>query len=131
MEKAKKVVIGFFIIAILVIAGLYLIYNAKADGKTITPGYDNQTLLFYSLTCPHCKIVEAFINENNITKKVNITQLEVSQDSANAKKLIETGNSCKIEQTLIGAVPLLYSEGKCYLGDTPIIEFLNKTVNKS
>ncbi len=127
MNKAQRIVIGFFIISILVIAGLYIYYNHLLKNKDTIEVQDNT--LFYSLTCPHCRIVEQFMEENNITQKINITQLEVSQNPANADLLINTGKLCKIDSSYIGAIPLLYSNGSCYLGDTPIIEYLNKTIN--
>jgi len=124
MNKAQKVVIVFFIISIVVIAGLYIYYNHLLKSKKVLEIKDNT--LFYSLTCPHCKIVEQFMEENNVTQRINITQLEVSQNSTNAQQLINLGKFCKIESNYIGAIPLFYSNGSCYLGDTPIIEVLNK-----
>lgn len=123
MNKAQKVVVGFFIISILVIAGLYIYYNQLIK-NTVTV---KDNALFYSLTCPHCKIVEQFMEENNITQKISIIQLEVSQNSANAQQLMSIGKTCKLDPSYIGAIPLLYSNGSCYLGDTPIIDYLNKT----
>ena len=69
------------------------------------------------------------MNENNVTLKINITQLEVSQDKANANQLVAIGKKCKIDSSLIGAIPLFYSNSQCYLGDTDIIQALNKTIN--
>lgn len=132
MEKVSKVIIGFFIVAILVIAGLYGVYINKTNlqKEDNSPSYVNQTILFYSLTCPHCKNVEAFISENNVTQKINITQLEVGLNQTNANLLIKIGNEAKLEKGYIGAVPLLYSAGQVYVGDTPIIEYLNQTMKK-
>jgi hypothetical protein len=132
MQKAKNVIIGFFIIALLVIAGLYFSYTIKLNNKLTNIDNDNnQTILFYSLTCSHCKIVEKFMEENNVLQKIKITQLEVSQNSANAQQLIKIGKACKLDSNYIGAIPLLYVNSSCYLGDTPIIEYLNKTVESS
>ena len=128
MKKAQKIVIGFFVLTLIVIATLYIIYLTKLSHKDIALEVKDNTL-FYSLTCPHCKNVEAFIDENNITKKINITQLEVSQNKTNANQLIAIGEKCKIDSSLIGAIPLFYSNGFCYVGDTDIILMLNKTMS--
>lgn len=119
MNKAQKVVVGFIIVAILVIAVLFIV---KLNQSAIEISGNN--ILYYSFTCPHCKIVEQFIADNNITSKINITQKEVSLNNENANELVAAGKLCKIQNDYIGAVPLLYSGGKCYLGDVDIIDFL-------
>lgn len=126
MNKAKKVVLIFLIVSVLLVAGLYGYYSFHSKNSL---NIENNTL-FYSLTCPHCKNVEQFMEDNNISQKINITQLEVSQNSINAQKLIAVGKLCKIDSNYLGAIPLLYSNGSCYLGDTPIIGYLNKTTLK-
>ena len=134
MNKAQKTVMGFFIIVIGVIAILFLI-SIKTNkplpneiNNTNTTLLLSENVLYYSLTCPHCKIVEQFIEENNITLKINFTQKEVSTNMESAKELIAVGNYCKLQAGYVGAVPLFYSNKQCYLGDKEIIDFLkNKT----
>ena len=36
-------------------------------------------ILFFSNSCPHCKIVEQYISDNNIDAKIKFQKLEVSQ----------------------------------------------------
>ena len=124
MEKAQKVIAGFFVVVILIIAGLGGYYAYK-NSKTIT--ISGGDILYYSLTCPHCKIVEAYIQDNNISSKIKFENIEVSQNSTAANELIKTGRYCKLDSPEIGAIPLLIYNNSCYLGDTPIIDFLNKT----
>ncbi len=55
---------------------------------------------------------------------IKIDKFEVSESTANAGKLIQRGNQCKLAKEEIGGVPLLYTpDGKCLTGDTPIIDF--------
>jgi phage FluMu protein Com len=123
MNKAQKIVVGFFIVSILVLAGLYLVYLKSNNSKL--PSEDT---LYYSFTCPHCKIVEQFISEKNITSKIEIIQKEVSQNQKNSKELVAIGKYCKLQEDYIGAIPLFFSDKECYLGDGDIINFLkNKT----
>jgi len=44
-------------------------------------------ILFYGNGCPHCAEVEKFFDENNITKKFDITQKEVFFNAKNLKEL--------------------------------------------
>ncbi len=126
MNKAQKVVFGFFAIAAVVIAGLFIVYLNTTGKAVYTPG--NETIFFYGDSCAHCKIVEEFMAENNITSKIPIIMKESFSNETNAKELINTGNYCKLPKENIGAVPLLYADGQCYLGDVDIIDYLK---NKS
>jgi hypothetical protein len=126
MNKAQKVVFGFFAIAAVVIAGLFIVYLNLTGKAVYIPG--NETIFFYGDSCAHCKIVEEFMAENNITSKIPMTMKESFSNETNGKELIAAGNYCKLPKENIGRVPLLYAEGKCYLGDTDIIDYLK---NKS
>ena len=126
MNKAQKVVFGFFAIAAVVIAGLFIIYLNVTGKAVYTPG--NETIFYYGESCAHCKIVKEFMNENNITSKIPMMMKESFSNEINGKELIAAGNYCKLPKQDIGAVPLLYVEGKCYLGDADIIDYLK---NKS
>lgn len=118
MNKPQKLIVGFFVLCVLVIALLwgFLLYQ---QSNTLT------NTLYYSLTCPHCKIVEAFITDNNITLKFE--QKEVSTNPLNAAELINAGKICKLDPQYQGSIPLLVYNQTCYLGDVDIINFLNKT----
>ncbi len=124
MNKAQKIIVGFFIISLLLIGILFLIYLNK---PTNIPSPE-EIVFYYGITCPHCKIVEQWISDNNFTQKMNITQKEVYENQTNAKELIAVGTLCKIEKQYIGAVPLVYSDGKCYLGDVDSISFLKNKI---
>lgn len=124
MNKAQKIVVGFFVISLLIILSLYFVYI----NKPITPPQAGEIIFYYGITCPHCKLVEQWMADNNFTQKINITQKEVYENPANAKELIAAGNICKIDKQYLGAVPLVYSDGKCYLGDVDSISFLKTKI---
>ena len=127
MNKAQKVLLSFFIISIIVIAGLYAYYiHLKSDNTNISE--DNA--LYYSLTCQHCKIVEEFISENNITEKIKFESKEISKNQINANEMINAAVKCNMNTQSLG-VPFLYYDGKCYMGDKDIIDFLNKTLEEA
>lgn len=124
MKKVHKVILGFFVIMAIVLIALYGIYLSKSKNVNLP----SEDIFYYGITCPHCKLVEQFIEEKNISSKIEFKSKEVYQNQANANELILVAKFCKIESKYIGAVPLLYYNKTCYLGDTPIIEFLNKTL---
>jgi len=118
MNKAKKAVVVFLIANFLIILSLYLIYINKK------PKYSNDEILFfYGETCPHCKNVEIFIEENNIDAKLKIIRKEVYYNEMNRKELLDFAKKCNLNQAEIG-VPLIYYEGKCYIGDKDGINLL-------
>ena len=132
MNRAQKLVVGFFTVVIIAITLLSVAYyQVKSTGEIITEIPADQIIFYYGETCPHCKIVEEFMKNNSIETKINITQKEVYKNQVNANELIKVGDFCKLTKDYIGAVPLLYSDGKCYVGDKDIINFLTKKLNIS
>jgi hypothetical protein len=132
MNKAQKIVAGFLILAaaiILILLALYVKSQAANAAANVT--FPSGIVFYYGETCPHCKIVEAFMAENNASSRLNITQKESFGNLVNAQELVSVGSYCKIAKENIGAVPLIYSEGKCYLGDVDAIDFLKAKLNAS
>jgi glutaredoxin len=124
MEKPQKVVAGFFTLAFAVIVILLLFYLNKPINPPISNVTSNETItIYYGNTCPHCKIVEEWINENNINSILNITQKEVFANVSNQPEIMDVFKICKIPANNQG-VPLLYAEGNCYMGDEDVISFL-------
>lgn len=123
MKKVNKVIINFFIIAAIVIAILYGIYLNKQKNLPV-----QEDVFYYGITCPHCKVVEQYMEENNVSSKIQFKSKEVYQNKENAAELTKVGRYCKLGKN-IGAVPLLFYNDNCYLGDKPIIDFLNKTIS--
>ena len=124
MEKAKKVIIGFFVVVAIVIASLLVTWNMTE--RVIDSPINNSTnILFYRESCPHCKIVDEFINANNITSKLSFEHKEIWSNTDNRNEMITAAKSCNLDLNNIG-VPFLYYEGKCYLGDQPIIDLLKQ-----
>jgi glutaredoxin len=81
-------------------------------------------VLFYGQGCPHCKDVEDFISQNKIEDKVKITRLEVWYNKNNQATLGEVVQKCGISASSVG-VPFLYDgNGKCYIGEVDIPNFL-------
>lgn len=117
MKKAHQVILLFFVFWGLVIGGLYWISINTQPEMT----------LYYGYSCPHCKIVEEYMNENNVTAKLPVEMKEVFENQDNGYELAAVAARCGITGKEIG-VPLLHYKGKCYEGDKNIISFLNETI---
>lgn len=116
--------ITWAIIIFVVIASASLLPNLFKKNNPTTPQNHN-IILYFLETCPHCVIVEEFIQTNKIEEKITITKKDVAE-AANAKELIAKEKFCKLPDNEIGSVPLLWDDetSKCFLGDKDIINFL-------
>ncbi|MBU5688459.1 MAG: hypothetical protein KQA41_00500 [Candidatus Aenigmarchaeota archaeon] len=118
MNEAQKAVIIFFVLTFLIIGSLYIIYINKK------PKYNkNDIIFFYGVTCPHCKNVEEFINQNNLDSKISIIKKEVYYNQTNLSELMNYAKKCNLKEDQVG-VPFIYYQGKCYIGDKECIELL-------
>ncbi|MEI6498492.1 MAG: hypothetical protein WCO23_00860 [bacterium] len=117
-SKTQIIGVSIGVIILIGIVALFIFFR-----KPSTPEF-KQAIFFYSDTCPHCKNVEKFIDENNIKAKIDFVSKEVSTNDKNANDLISKGQECKIAEENIGAVPLYWDNGVCTVGDTPIIDYL-------
>lgn len=90
---------------------------------------NSQIILFYGDGCPHCAIVEKYIEENDIINKVSFAQKEVYHNQSNAKELEEKAKICGLPTDSIG-VPFLWDGEKCLIGDQDIINFFKQKTNE-
>lgn len=108
----KSIKLSLLIIALLFIVGLVSILIKKQPKQT----------LFYSTTCPHCKVVDEYIIENNVKNFLVFDELEISQSASNSQLLIKRAASCKIPTNQVG-VPFFYDGANCFMGDEDIIKY--------
>ncbi len=103
----------------------------QAPAKKITTENQSssQIILFYGDGCPHCAIVEEYINENNIQDKVPFVQKEVYYNQSNAQELQTKAKICGLPTDEIG-IPFLWDGEKCLIGDQDIIDFFKNKTNE-
>lgn len=89
----------------------------------------NQIILFYGDGCPHCAIVEKYIQENKIQDKISFDQKEVYHDKKNAQELQAKAKICGLPTDSIG-VPFLWDGEKCLIGDQDIVNFFKQKTNE-
>lgn len=116
-----------YILGLIVVIGGFLFWysswmsgpQAKGDGKVI---------LYYSDTCPHCKIVEAYINENKVLEKYPILERKESQiNQDNLNEMIAKAKICGIPKNQLG-FPLLWTGSDCITGDVSVIDYLKEKI---
>ena len=85
----------------------------------------NGIVLFYGDGCPHCALVEKYIDDNSIEAKVSFTKKEVYYNKDNASDLTAKAKTCGMATDSIG-VPFLWDGSTCLVGDQPIIDFFKQ-----
>ena len=125
MKKFTTIII---VLTISIIAlGVLLISKGSSSKPTTYPLPPNLTY-YWGNGCPHCKIVEDFLSswEKNLPagrQGLVIDKKEVWSSVANANELKARYEYCKVPQSEMG-VPLLFTpDGKCFSGDTEIINY--------
>lgn len=119
------IMIGVFI---LILIGT-LIFLAQQESEKEIAVLDENIVLFYGDGCPHCEDLEKFIEEKDISNKMDFLRLEVWNDQVNKNMMDDALARCEIDPRTAG-VPFLFARGECYKG-TPNIEsfFTRETAN--
>jgi len=118
----RKIILGVFLFFALVI------FSGCGNPPEVTTD-DSAIILFYGEECPHCKVVEKYVADNNVKAKVTFTEREVNHDKANANLMVKRQEACKLDKASVGAVPFLWTAEKCYLGQDEIINFFKDKIN--
>ncbi|HLN19432.1 MAG TPA: hypothetical protein VK255_04670 [Patescibacteria group bacterium] len=118
------------VVLIIIIAGglIYLAFGKKNASATINP--DADIIYFHGKGCPHCAIVEDFMEKNNVKNAVSMEDGEIFFNKENAKIFKEKAALCNIAENQMG-VPLLWVKGKCYTGDKDIISFFQGELDRN
>lgn len=85
-------------------------------------------VIYYGEQCPHCRIVEKFIEEESMGKEFDIEMKEVSQNEDNKAELIKRAEYCNVKGPI--GVPFLWEGQSCYSGDGDIIDYLRSKTNR-
>lgn len=108
-----------------------LFFSGCGKSSNSTAVDENSPIIFfYGQECPHCQLVEKFIEDNKVGDKVNFSQAEVYHNAASAEIMKKKADLCQIAPQGMG-VPFLWAEGKCYIGDQDIIQFFKDKMNAS
>jgi len=116
----KKLLLLFLLLPLL-LAGC-----AKgANTETKVSPLDNKIILFYGDTCPHCKVLEQFMDDNKINERLTMEKREVYKDQANASLMMDAVRRCSLPENNVG-VPFLWADSQCYVGEQVTTYFKTK-----
>lgn len=101
---------------LIMFGGAYLF--SKPTQVPAISGYE----YFWGDGCPHCKIVADFMETWSGKDKINIKKLEVWNNTKNAALMNERAKNCNVVRTQMGVPFMVTPDGKCLMGDQPIIE---------
>lgn len=121
----KKTIITFVLIGGAVIALAVFIFFQSPVAEINFEELDQKITYYYGDNCPHCQNVLQFMEENKIEEKVDFSKKEVSQNDANSREFLKVVKKCGIDPSEAG-VPLVYAEGKCFLGEPEATNFFKK-----
>ncbi len=103
-----------------------VVTSLSKGSSTLTPAFSTQVpIFFYGNTCPHCKDVEGWMEENKIEEKVELVKKEVYDNRANSLELSQAAQSCGLSTSSIG-VPFVFTpEGECLIGTPDIVNYFS------
>lgn len=117
----NKIGIILITVTLLFLFGGAYIFTRPTE---IPPREDNTYEYFWGNGCPHCKNVDDFVATWNKKDSITIKKFEVWNNPKNAEIMKDRYNSCNPKPASSQmAVPFLVTpDGKCLMGDTPIID---------
>lgn len=95
---------------------------SRSSSPTLPSSYE----YFWGTTCPQCAVVAEFLEIWEGKDKILMEKYEVNESKANRDKFVERGRFCNIPLNQLGVPLLVTPEGKCFLGDEPIINFFKE-----
>ncbi|NCT54764.1 hypothetical protein GW758_02265 [Candidatus Falkowbacteria bacterium] len=111
-------------IIFLALAVVAIIFVAKSETgiKTTDKTAKSDIVLFYGDGCSYCKVVETYLETENVESKISFDKREVYNNQANATLMTAKAKSCGLNTNSIG-VPFLWDGENCLIGDRDIIAF--------
>ena len=133
----KNLILILVLVAIFGLAGFLVLralppQDRQPLNESERAADDRQITLYYGDGCPHCAIVDSFLENNRIAEKITLAKKEVYHNQQNSLEMIEKGRTCGLvvagERANLG-VPFLWTGEKCLLGDQGIIDFFRQELN--
>lgn len=139
MKPNKQILFTLIIIAVTVALMAFVIASSSklidTPTETNSSGIEEminskKIIIYYGVTCPYCKEVDSWIDENQAKDYLEIVHKEVSLNKQNSNELTKVATYCGLKTNNIG-VPFMFAEGECYTGKLEIIEYLEDQLNSA
>jgi glutaredoxin len=126
MNKTSWIFIG---LTVLVIGGGLLLFSRSSSSSVAPTNLPLPAKLeyYWRVGCVHCENVDKFVASWDKKDKLQWDQFEVTSNE-NAQRMIARAVSCKLDPNQVGTPLLFTPDGKCYDGDTPIIDYLKANI---
>lgn len=113
------------LMVVAIIAVIFSFHNKHTPIPKTSLSSNGSAILFVGEGCPHCAKVEQYLTSHpEVNQKLVIEQKEVWSNEDNAKLMDERADTCQPALDSPG-VPFLWNNGKCVVGDTPIIDYFS------
>ncbi|PIS21058.1 hypothetical protein COT52_00320 [candidate division WWE3 bacterium CG08_land_8_20_14_0_20_43_13] len=116
MNKKEKLITAIIIASLIAAAALLIYFEGQSE--------KDQIIYYWSYDCPHCHELNKYLDENGLRDKLNLKEKEISKNPKNLARLTVDAKKCGFDNSMI-AIPMMVSQGKCYLGPTQIVELIN------
>ena len=83
-------------------------------------------VLYYGEGCPHCRLVEDYLEEYGPGENISLEQKEVFHNQENLAELRKKALSAGVPEDFIG-VPCLFDGDRCMVGDEEILDFFRQS----
>lgn len=129
MQKKEFILLTIFIFLIIALVFFFLSLLSSSDKpevkSVLNPG--EEIIIFSGDVCPDCHLVEAYIVENKINERLNISIKEVYSNLNNAHLYEDKFKRCNPEPET-KSVPMLWDNSFCLIGPSQIIPYLNSKI---
>ena len=120
----KRIPLIAILATIAIFAGGIFLFSRNSASPAATPlPVPTVHEYFFSPTCPHCTKVAEFVETWDKKDTFQMQKYDVS-DTENSDLFLGRGKACGIRPSELGVPLLVTLEGKCVVGDTPIIDYL-------
>ncbi|MDD2822540.1 MAG: hypothetical protein PHQ59_00500 [Candidatus Daviesbacteria bacterium] len=128
--KSWQIIVA--VIVVILVGYFFLLSRSSNPSLNQSSNTNSDSLIYYwSLTCPHCKNVAAFLDTWPNTSKLKLDKREVSENRTNQALFNEAGVKCNIPRDQMGVPLLITPDNKCITGDQPVIEYFKSLFPES
>ncbi|MEK7494263.1 MAG: hypothetical protein AAB615_00125 [Patescibacteria group bacterium] len=121
-DKKILFIVGGVIIAIL---GL-VVWGIQDAKESEVPVETADIVYYYGEECPHCKVIQEFIDKNDIASKVDFIKKEVWHNKKNSQEMQKRAEACGIAKEDIGVPFIATVENKCFIGEPDVKKFFSE-----
>lgn len=114
----------FTILAAVVMVLVFVFYPQTSKKEIVS---QDNFVLYYGDTCPHCIALDKYMVDNNIEARLpkKLIKKEVFNNESNSQELSDRASICNISPV---GVPFLWDDGKCYVGEPDAKKYLEDLI---